>query len=152
MKILLKVRGKIINCSVLARANKSEEYWGIRNAVHAPFTHTQQVSTDKNNSFKNIRVGHWCLLSPTYTAIVTIGINCALGKTTGMHKIAINDTPQVKQIEYRNKRHIRVLYDGFKLSSGWILKPEGLSALIQQGPISRTDLSLVLGLSLRLWS
>ena len=33
-----------------------------------------------------------------------------------------------------NKRHIRVLYDGFKLSSGCIkaTKPEGLSALIQQ--------------------
>ena len=35
---------------------------------------------------------------------------------------------------YRNKRRIRVLYDGFKLSSGYIkaTKPEGLSALIQQ--------------------
>ena len=33
---------------------------------------------------------------------------------------------------YKNKRHIRVLYDGFKLSSGCIkdTKPEGLSALM----------------------
>ena len=37
-------------------------------------------------------------------------------------------------LQYRNKRRIRVLYDGFKLSSGYIkaTKPEGLSALIQQ--------------------
>ena len=35
---------------------------------------------------------------------------------------------------YRNKRHIRVLYDGLKLSIGYIkaTKPEGLNALIQQ--------------------
>ena len=35
---------------------------------------------------------------------------------------------------YRNKRQIQVLYDGFKLSIGCIkaMKPEGLSALIQQ--------------------
>ena len=42
-------------------------------------------------------------------------------------------TAQPTILEYRNKRHIRVLYDGFKLSSGCIkaTKPEGLSALIQ---------------------
>ena len=38
------------------------------------------------------------------------------------------------QFYYRNKRHIQVLYDGFKLFIGYIkaTKPEGLSALIQQ--------------------
>ena len=38
-----------------------------------------------------------------------------------------------KNLYYRNKRHIQVLYDGFNLSIGCIkaTKPEGLSALIQ---------------------
>ena len=57
--------------------------------------------------------------------------------TSSESKILIFDvSDEEKQFhcEYRNKRHIRVLYDGFKLSSGCIkaTKPEGLSALIQQ--------------------
>ena len=37
-------------------------------------------------------------------------------------------------VYYQNKRHIQVLYDGFKLSIGCIkaMKPEGLSDFIQQ--------------------
>ena len=35
--------------------------------MHAQSTYVQQVSTNKNISFKNIRVGCECLLSPTYS-------------------------------------------------------------------------------------
>ena len=40
-------------------------YKGTRDAAHVQSTYAQ--GTNKNISFKNIRVGHGCLLSPTHS-------------------------------------------------------------------------------------
>ena len=44
---------------------KYELQKGTRDAAHAHFTYAQ--CTNKNISFKNIRVGRGCLLSPTHS-------------------------------------------------------------------------------------
>ena len=41
------------------------KYKGTTAAAHAQSTHAQGIN--KNISFKNIRVGHGCLLSPTHS-------------------------------------------------------------------------------------
>ena len=67
--------------------------------------------------------------------LASLNCCCFLGGGGGgsPHKYIDTYNDRITITYYRNKRHIRVLYDGFKLSSGCIkaTKPKGLSALTQ---------------------